>query len=63
MAFESRKKLVYNLYLVIQMFLLPLSSVVFLHNMSWFFTGQEEISRMIKLQINGVFVYNPEMIL
>lgn len=53
----------YIIRLVIQLFLSPLSSVVFLHNMSWFFTGEEEISGMIKLQINGVFIYNTEVIL
>lgn len=43
--------------------LIPLGAVVLLHDVSHRLTGQEEVSRVVKLQVYGVFVQHAEMLL
>lgn len=43
--------------------LIPLGLVVLLHDVSDRLTGQKEVSRVVKLQVYGVFIQYAEMLL
>ncbi len=43
--------------------LTPLGAVVLLHDVSHLLTGQEEVSRLLELEVHGVFIQYAEVIL